>query len=66
MRTKIFFRNTIKGSASELYPFRNVKNKTICAYNGSGFDFHILLNHLKDKGVDIRNFKWCNIKIYIW
>eukprot|EP01038_Epipyxis_sp_PR26KG_P013573 gene13573-18215_t len=31
------------------------ENKIICAFNGSGFDFHILLNFLKDRGVEIRN-----------
>jgi hypothetical protein len=31
------------------------ENKTICAYNGSGFDFYILLNYLKDKNIPIKN-----------
>lgn len=30
-------------------------NKIVCAYNGSGFDFYILLNLLKDSGYDIHN-----------
>ena len=32
-----------------------VENKTICAYNGSGFDFYILLDFLKDKNIPIKN-----------
>ena len=32
-----------------------VSNKSICAYNGSGFDFYILLNLLKDRNIDIKN-----------
>jgi len=32
-----------------------VEEKIICAYNGSGFDFYILLNFLKDKKVEIKN-----------
>ena len=31
----------------------SVNNKIICAYNGSGFDFYILINYLKGKNVDI-------------
>ena len=31
------------------------ENKTICAYNGAGFDFYILLNKLVDRGIDIEN-----------
>ena len=31
----------------------SVNNKIICAYNGSGFDFYILINYLKEKNVDI-------------
>jgi DNA polymerase elongation subunit (family B) len=32
-----------------------VNEKVICAYNGSGFDFYLLLNQLKDRGVEIKN-----------
>ena len=32
-----------------------VENKTICAYNGSGFDFYILINYLKEKNIEIKN-----------
>jgi len=31
------------------------ENKTICAYNGSGFDFYILINYLKDRKYEIKN-----------
>ena len=30
------------------------ENKTICAYNGSGFDFYLLINYLKDKDIQIK------------
>lgn len=33
----------------------SVTNKFICAYNGSGFDFYILLSCLKDKNIEIKN-----------
>ncbi len=33
----------------------NVQEKVICAYNGSGFDFYILINFLKDRKVEIKN-----------
>ena len=29
------------------------EKKNICAYNGSGFDFYILINYLKDKNIPI-------------
>ena len=32
-----------------------VENKNICAYNGSGFDFYILIDYLKDKNIPIKN-----------
>ena len=31
------------------------ENKNICAYNGSGFDFYILIDYLKDKNISIKN-----------
>ena len=31
----------------------SVKGKTICAYNGAGFDFYMLINRLVDKGIEI-------------
>lgn len=31
------------------------KNKIICAYNGSGFDFYMLISHLKDLNITITN-----------
>jgi len=31
------------------------QNKIICAYNGSGFDFYILINYLKDLNIPISN-----------
>lgn len=51
-----------------------VQDKTICAYNGSGFDFYILLSYLKDKNIEIKNiiisngcilsFKFNNNKVF--
>lgn len=37
-----------------------VKNKTICAYNGSGFDFFMLINELQDKNIAIENLVLSN------
>jgi hypothetical protein len=31
------------------------ENKTICAYNGSGFDFYLLIDILTERGVNIEN-----------
>jgi len=36
------------------------ENKTICAYNGAGFDNFIVLNYLKDKNIEIKNLILCN------
>ena len=32
-----------------------LENKSICAYNGSGFDFYILLEKLADRDIDVNN-----------
>jgi uncharacterized protein YprB with RNaseH-like and TPR domain len=43
-----------KNCCDDLLNYLNVvEDKFICAYNGSGFDFYILLNLLKDKGHNI-------------
>ena len=45
-----------KNCMDELIKYlKDSKNKTVCAYNGSGFDFYILLNYLKDNNFDITN-----------
>lgn len=45
-----------KNCCNSLIEYLNKEsNKIVCAYNGSGFDFYILLNLLKDSGNDIHN-----------
>ena len=36
------------------------ENKTICAYNGSGFDFYLLIDYLKDKDIQIKHLIMSN------
>ncbi len=31
------------------------ENETVCAYNGSGFDFYLLIDTLTERGVDVEN-----------
>jgi DNA polymerase elongation subunit (family B) len=39
------------------------QNKYICAFNGSGFDFYILINHLKDLNISISNLILSNGRV---
>ena len=39
------------------------KEKIICAYNGSGFDFYILINFLKDLDIPISNIILSNGRV---
>ena len=39
------------------------QNKVICAYNGSGFDFYILINYLKDLNIPISNLILSNGRV---
>jgi hypothetical protein len=39
------------------------ENKYICAYNGAGFDFYILINYLKDLNIPISNLILSNGRV---
>jgi hypothetical protein len=43
-------RNSMDGFVNEMI---KQKNKTVVAYNGSGFDFHFLMKQLINKGIEI-------------
>jgi len=53
-----------KDSWSEFYEYaKQQKNKILCAYNGSSFDFHFLMNQLVIDGEEIKDMIMSNGRI---
>lgn len=53
-----------KDSWSEFYEYaKQQKNKILCAYNGSSFDFHFLMNQLVMDGEEIKDMIMSNGRI---
>ena len=56
-------KNCIDAFLQEIVP---MENKTISAYNGSGFDFYFLIDKLTEMGINVNNINWKSYELKIW